>query len=181
MQSQVYVGLTLIVAIMGGSGATDQICDSVKYDGKDLWMEECPLGWFWSEKNPGPEFDMVSTANWKGYEAGWEVKDSKLRLVSFSARMNGKPISIDAIMPGKTLPMTAEWFTGKIQIPIGKPDHHFMRSGTYPTIVILEVDKGVIKKTTEKKNAKIDFEINTPKEKQPSKPDKQSPLTPKKK
>lgn len=61
--------------------ATAQIPDRIRIDGQDYALNTNPLtprlaasGW------KPPEEAMVSSANWRGYTASWEITDGKLVL-----------------------------------------------------------------------------------------------------
>src|SRR5262249_36872506 len=62
--------------------ATAQEGDILLLDGKKYFIYTNPLAPFLS-KNPGklPKSDVVSSNNWRGYVATWEVKSDRLVLV----------------------------------------------------------------------------------------------------
>src|SRR5260370_32789681 len=93
--------------------ATVQARDAVRFEGKIKLMMECPLGDLLYSLPDPPEFEWQNTANWKGYTAKWEIKDSGLFLVSFEAkrkRTEPENVPLEAILPGRKLPVLADWY-----------------------------------------------------------------------
>ncbi len=133
-----HLAIVAWLALPSSATATQQVVDAVRYQGQDLWMDECPLSHLWSQLGLSPGFGpTVWSNNWKGYRAGWEVKDDRLYLTAFAAEVRGRPASVGDILPGYTLPVFADWYTGKIHIPIGSPG-----LAVYARIIVLEVEKG---------------------------------------
>jgi hypothetical protein len=127
--------------------ATVQVSDRMQYDSKDTIVLECPLeDWLLRKEARQVKFDVMSTSNYKGYLAEWEIKDSKLRLVGFEATVNGRRVSIDEIIPGAKLPVDAVWFSGKLHVPTGPAldtnGATFATWTKYEQLDVLEVKKG---------------------------------------
>jgi len=137
--------------------ATNQIHDAIQFEGQRLFMPECPLtSVLW--KHEVPKFDFRGTSNWKGYVAAWEIKDGNLQLVAFDALRDGKPVSIDSYLPDRKLPIRASWYTGRVRIPIGKPDWKGLDGElTYPRIVVLHIIKGKVVKTEEFQDVSLEI------------------------
>lgn len=80
--------LILILAILINSGlllATEQEPDFLYYNGKELtlstgWGHPSPLETYYSQNNIEYPFTMLSTANYRGHVAIWEISDQKLFL-----------------------------------------------------------------------------------------------------
>ncbi len=83
----------------------------------------------------------ISTGDWRGYVATWKLEGDRLLLVKVEqehqnqsqpvpkdreARERWRPewetreIPIERILPGKKLPVFAEWYSGKLRVPQGK-------------------------------------------------------------
>jgi hypothetical protein len=153
--------------------ATSQAADGVRYQSKDCWLLEYPLESLWIKPTdrPGrmaagrPDFDMDTAANRKGYTATWKIRDSKRYLVSFKAKINGKRVKFNQLVPGAKLPFNANWFTGKLHIPTGD-----MLLGTgvfnpkFERLEVLEVEKGIITERSERRNARRDEPADDPAE-----------------
>lgn len=95
--------------------ATDQVWDTIVVDGKQHFVREHPLANYWTRENR-PRFDPTSTANWGGYTAVWEIRNSTLFLTSFDATIDGNAVDPRTIFDTKALPLPATWFTGKLTV-----------------------------------------------------------------
>jgi hypothetical protein len=151
--------IAITVAWPAAARATVQVSDRVRYNGVDGFLEECPLGdLLWQMVDP-PEFEWITTANWKGYVAEWEVKDGAFYLTSFEGKLNGKMVGPEVILPGRKLPVRAEWYTGRLRIVMGKVVHRPPGGGRYDFVfergAELEVKKGKVVRSQEFPNYRI--------------------------
>ena len=117
----------LVITIASTTLATDQVWDSVMIDGKRNWLLEPPLAAYWS-KPQYPNFDVESTANRSGYNCAWEIRDSALYLIDFSAKINRKPVTHADVFPDQEWPLRATWYTGMATVveeafPLGRKPH----------------------------------------------------------
>jgi hypothetical protein len=108
---------------------TAQIPEKILYEGKSGSLFTNPLESYFTKDNPRPEFAAPHTACWRGYIGSWEIRENTLYLVDINAWMrdgSGKaaPVGFNAVFPGKKAPLKAEWFTGTLRIPRGKPIRH---------------------------------------------------------
>ncbi len=90
------------------SYCTDQKKDVVFIDGQECLFLESPM------RDHGyklPNFDFESTANWGGYTPEWEIKEGKLWLTAFHAKMNGNKVEPKELFH-KDLPIHATWVNG---------------------------------------------------------------------
>ena len=110
------------------------------------------------EKHPNtlPISDVISTANWRGYIATWEVRADRflLRNVeilqsikkqddrSFSTELRSV---MDTLFPGQK-DVVADWFTGHVIVPNGKLVEyvHMGYASTYQKYILLRVERGVV-------------------------------------
>ena len=128
---------------------TPQIPDTLVYGGENFAIQQIPmLGiWDYSEEDlpPGkmkpPEFDLQGSGNWKGYEAKWLIRDSKLYLMKIKAKRDGKRIKNDQIFLGKQFPLHAYWFTGRIHLSVGGYNEQTKKS---ESVIVFQVEKGVV-------------------------------------
>ena len=129
--------------------ATMQEHDGIRYEGKDLIILECPLNCIRNSKDM-LDFDVISTANRKGYTASWKITRSRLFLTSFSAKIAGKSVTIENLIPGRSLPVFADWYTGQVRIPIPETtqtanENSFRETWT---LIILDIERGHVTKTS---------------------------------
>lgn len=135
--------------------ATQQERDAIKFPDGAGFLVECPLNAYLRALNPIPTFDVQRTSNYKGYAAAWEIRDSQLYLVSFSAVSGSAPVSAAALFPSRTLPILADWFSGPLHITSGKVTR---AQGylTFERVTRCRVSKGIITSTEELRNARED-------------------------
>jgi hypothetical protein len=135
--------------------ATEQVWDGVAYAGRDLSVLERPLNDYLRHLPAIPRFDIPNTANYKGYTAGWEVRNSHLYLASFRATTNHQPFSIILLFPGRELPIPADWYSGTVHIVSGKET---LAKGylTYEHVIALRITNGVVTATNEMRNVRED-------------------------
>jgi hypothetical protein len=103
--------------------------------------------------------DMVSTANWKGYTASWEIKDNNFLLNDVTVDKNSmfsKKFSVlNEIFPEKEKgffsgssneDFIADWYSGVLIVPFGNLiDYQHMGYGsTYENYLILSIKKGIV-------------------------------------
>lgn len=153
------IAAAVVLASPATARATGQELDAVRFEGQRHFMLEVPLAGLLWERPDVPDFDWPRTSNWKGYTAAWEVKDGGLYLASFEAKANGKDYPVEALFPGRKLPILADWYTGRIRIPIGEPTEYGPRGGiygaVYPRVVVLHLVKGKVVRSEELKNFRI--------------------------
>jgi len=159
--TRVFAVILASAAVVGSPAncrATDQVMDHVRFEGKDQFMVEVPLNSLLARFPEDPDFEWQSTGNYKGYTAAWEVKDGALFLVSFEAKRDGKEVPLDAILPGRKLPVLAEWYTGRVRIPMGRRiEHgsHWLYGAEFERVAVLHIERGKVVKAEELKNARI--------------------------
>jgi hypothetical protein len=137
------------------SFATEQARDTVTFAGQRHTMIERPLNDFLRRLAKIPRFDVPSTANYKGYTASWEVRDSRLYLASFSATTNHQPFSVTLLFPDRKLPIHADWYSGTVHIISGRET---LAQGyyTYERVTALQVTNGVVAATNQMSNVRED-------------------------
>lgn len=118
----------LAMAVSPAVSATAQMSDLLIVDGKEFSLNTNPLETQLELKQwKPPEEARISTANWRGYIATWEIKNGKLFLKEVTIRVAdpndehgdlAKPITSE-IFPGMT-EVFASWYTGALIVPDGK-------------------------------------------------------------
>jgi hypothetical protein len=143
----------LVVGV--GTFATEQVRDTVTFAGEEHSMLELPLTDFLRRLPALPRFDIPNTANYKGYTAGWEVRESRLYLTSFTATTNGRRVSITLLFPERTLPVLSDWYSGRVHIVSGGET---LAQGyrTYERVIELRITNGVVTATNQMRNVRED-------------------------
>ena len=98
------------ICLMGCSFGfcTDQAKDVVVIDGQEHIFLESPM------RDHGyklPNFDFERTSNWGGYRPEWEIKEGKLWMTAFHAKLKEKTVEPKELF-NKDLPMLATWVNG---------------------------------------------------------------------
>ena len=148
----VLVAATLVLLPANPAWPTAQIPERIVYEGTEGSLFTEPLESYFGKDNPRPDFAAPHTACWRGYVAAWEIREDNLYLTDLKAWMRdnkeGKaaPVAFEKIFPGKTKPLKAEWFTGTLRIPQGKPIRyvHMGYQTIYEHEVFLRVEAGKV-------------------------------------
>lgn len=147
----VLVFSALVLLLATPAWPTAQIPEKIVYEGTEGFLFTNPLETYFTKDNPRPEFAAPHTACWRGYIGSWEIREDTLYLTDLKAWLRdseGKaaPAEFERIFPGKTKPMKADWFTGTLRIPRGKPIRyvHMGYKTVYEYDVFLRVDAGKV-------------------------------------
>jgi hypothetical protein len=142
----------LLLGLLLGQAAhaTAQIPDTIRIDGKDYALNTNPLS-----QNPKmaawkpPADASMSTANWRGYLAAWEIRDDQLLLTDVTIdiyneateKHGQRDVAADFV---PAVPATADWYTGALIIPDGEMvDYVHMGYGsTYAHYRIYRIRQG---------------------------------------
>jgi hypothetical protein len=138
--------------------ATTQYPDKIIYNGKGYNLHSNPLEAYF-EKNPDkrPQGGIISTALWRGYVATFEIKDNQLYLKDIEIQYQDTTSKesynykwksvINEVFP-KQKEIKIDWLTGLLVIPHGKLVNyvHMGYGSTYKNYILLEIDKGDLKK-----------------------------------
>jgi hypothetical protein len=122
----------LALALSPAAKATAQASDLLIVQGKEFALNTNPLETQLEQKQwKPPEEAVISSGNWRGYIATWEVKDDKLFLKNVTILVGDhkdesgylrKPIISD-LYPGAS-EVLADWYTGALIVPDGKMTHY---------------------------------------------------------
>jgi hypothetical protein len=147
----VLVSAALVLLIASPAWPTAQIPERIVYEGTEGFLFTDPLETYFTNDNPRPEFVAPHTACWRGYIGEWEIKEDTLYLKDIKAWMRDdqgvrSPVSFDKVFPGKAKPLKAEWFTGTLRIPQGKPIQyvHMGYQTVYEVDVFLTIEAGKV-------------------------------------
>jgi hypothetical protein len=128
---------------------TAQIPGKILYEGEQGSLHTNPLESYFTKDNPRPEFAAPHTACWRGYIGSWEIREGALYLTDLKAWIRDRegmaaPVGFEAVFPGKRTPLKADWFTGTLRIPRGKPIRyvHMGYQTVYEEEVLLRIEKG---------------------------------------
>lgn len=161
MTSKKIAPLVLFLLTLASSAfATAQAPDVLLYNGEKKHLFSNPLEDFYeSGKRERPKFMIepmtISSGNWRGYIATWEIENGKLYLREIEAWLcagqseaDCRKVTLESIFPGKVRDgrVSAEWFTGELRIPDGE-QLRYVHSGyasIYERNIIFDVSKGSV-------------------------------------
>jgi hypothetical protein len=145
--------LLLLVGLLVGCArsayATPQIKHTVLFGNKTYVLDEIPMLGLWdygagnigTGKQKPPEFDFLSSANNTGYQAEFEIRDSKFWLRQLTGQIAGQPWKNDEIIPGERFPIVAKWFSGRIHLAVGGFDEERQEN---ISVIIFHVHQGTV-------------------------------------
>jgi len=134
---------------------TAQYPDLINYQGKQYPLFSNPLDSYFNEHNPRPDLKALSTANWRGYIAEWEIEDNALYLDNLRGWIDGDhrtyavnacEIGIENLFHGVfNGPVKATWFPGTLRIPQGELLEyvHMDYESVYDQDILLTIEKDV--------------------------------------
>ena len=114
----------VMAAALTPAQATEQTLDTLRVNGRVAELTAQPLDAY-LEAHPRWEDDLphlMSSANWRGYVADWEIKDGRLLLTRIYRDVHAerefwwqfwrsRSDTHDHVMPGTPLPTLATWFS----------------------------------------------------------------------
>lgn len=139
---------------------TAQVPDIIKFKGKEFALNSTPLELYF-EKFPEkrPTSDVMSTANWRGYIATFEISENELRIADIEIIINDKSDpsntykqkSVFRDLFPKNSETKLDWYNGILILPYGKLRNyvHMGFASTYSKYWLLEIKNGVL---TESRN-----------------------------
>lgn len=130
--------------------ASPQILDKLRFGGQTYGIWQSPMTEFWhfgkgdvpKGKVSPPQFEVTSFNNWFGFIAKWEIRNSRLFLVSVHGQVAGQKLKNEALLPNRTFPVEADWFTGRIFLAVG--DYSEI-TNEYEAVIVFNIDRGQVK------------------------------------
>ena len=158
------VGISVFVATLSlltlRSNATAQEPDILFYKGKKYSLYTNPLeGYFKKYPDKRPKTSIISTANWRGYVATFEIIDSTIFLRDIEIEVEDaknrirRKSAMDDVFPGQKV-VALEWFNGLLTLPYGQMIQyvHMGYSSAYENYLILEIRVGTLTKAKDFKH-----------------------------
>lgn len=123
---------------------TVQTQERLHYKGEELEISGEPLAQYFSLSGDEPDFQVTSSACWRGYVGHWEVIDDRLYLIGIEGRLkSGEEVRLEVIFPGCKERVFASWFDGSFSIPQGEPvDYIFGDIAVYESELLLTFERG---------------------------------------
>ncbi|MBT8062042.1 MAG: hypothetical protein KJO85_05115 [Gammaproteobacteria bacterium] len=148
----IVIFLLLITPI--AAHATAQRPDTILIDGESYPLNTNPLkAYMKSIAWEAPDDVLISSANWRGYLAKWEIKNGQLHLVDVTVRRRSAKTEratvrvsiLNALFPDAD-EVVAEWYSGALIIPAGGMVHyvHMGYGSTYEKYKVLRIRNGVV-------------------------------------
>ena len=144
MMRRFLLSILLLLLISPVVFATAQAPDVLIYNGKTYDLFSNPLEDFYREdKSKKPRFwiapNMMSSGNWRGYIATWEIIDNQLYLTkidswfcspSIKTKNGCRRVTLRDLFGSKVVDdrVLAIWFTGRLRVPEGK-ELRYVHSG----------------------------------------------------
>lgn len=161
MKAKLIGAILLTFLYVGSVFATAQSPDYVIYNGKEYAMQTNPMDdYFAKYPDKKPKSNIISSANWRGYIATFEIVENVLYLKDIE--MTVEKVSaekfpgyeqrsfLNSVVPaGEKLKI--DWFSGLLVLPHGKVVNyvHMGYGSTYENYILIEIDKGNFVKSKE--------------------------------
>jgi len=124
---------------------TAQAEELLLLDGRCEWLQSLPLqGYLDDHKIDLRQFNTrLSSSLWRGYRASWEIADERLYLIGLVDCVD-HPFDPGIVFPGRSLPIAADWFSGRLALGQGEALTYFhMGWGhEYETMLRLYFERG---------------------------------------
>lgn len=146
--------LAMILALPAVAFATAQIPDRIRIDGVEHSLNTNPLESHLADIGWKPPKDAaVSSANWRGYTASWEIAGEQLVLRDVVIRVAGSKPGEDVqksilsdLFPSASVPVVASWYSGALIVPEGEMTHyvHMGYGSSYERYQVLRIAAGQV-------------------------------------
>jgi hypothetical protein len=152
---------SLIFLVIGSVStlATGQQADRIVYRNEERMLFSNPLEDYYANGRKRPRYMIepltISSGNWRGYIATWQIDDGKLYLKNIdswfcngSTKESCVQVKLAQVFQGKAKDgkVRADWFTGELRIPDGK-ELQYVHAGyasTYERDIIFTVKRGIV-------------------------------------
>lgn len=147
---------TLAIALLTPAmvHATAQMPDRIRIDGVDHALHTNPLESQLAAMEWTPsEETVISSANWRGYVASWEIADDQLILRDATILVHSGKLRdyversiLTDIYPSKSTPVVAKWYSGALIVPEGEITHyvHMGYGSSYERYQVLRIAEGQV-------------------------------------
>ncbi len=130
--------------------ATEQVSDVLIIRGKRIFTYETPHLDEAFPKLEIPKFRMISTANYKGYNATWAVMRGQLHLVGLEGLVaeSGEMLWDEKILRDQTFPVKVEAWSGVVKRvnPVSSLDLNTGKTERYDEVTTIVFEKGKVTK-----------------------------------
>jgi len=152
----------LLSPVVSYALVTGQAADIIFYEGQKRALYSNPLEDYYRDERKRPNFmiepNTVSSDNWRGYIATWEIKDNTLYMTNIESWIGRRRATLESLFGSKCRNgrVEAAWFSGDLRIPDGKQLQyvHMGYGSVYERDIILTVEAGKITKTVTIDNTK---------------------------
>lgn len=138
---------------------TAQIAEILCYDGHEVSMCTEPLDDYFSLAGTAPEFQIKTTALWRGYVGTWEIRNDRLYLIGLSGTLkDGSEVNVATLFPDYPDRVYAHWYSGILRVPQGKLLEyvHGGYASSYEKDLMINIDRGVVTATNLRHNGTSD-------------------------
>ena len=145
---------------------TAQFAELLEYKGQETALFCEPLEDYWDLLPPRPRITESSTACYRGYIGKWRIDgNGRLLLLGFKGAVTTdeskvieledgyrdleilppRPLTIETLFPGATLPIHASWYSGTLRCPLGEIKNYVHQgySSEYQRDLLIEIKDGV--------------------------------------
>lgn len=146
--------LAIAFILPGVALATAQFPEIIHIGGNEHALNTNPLAAHLEHTGWTPPADaVISSANWRGYIASWEVKNDQLFLIDVTIRLHGtargdyvKKSIIEDLFPSVSDGVIANWFSGALIVPQGEITHyvHMGYGSSYESYQVLRIESGQV-------------------------------------
>ncbi len=146
---------------------TAQVPDTLSLEGRNFSLCTNPLEEYFDEDRPRPNFIPLTTADWRGYMARWEIHESRFFLAELRGNLCVKPteeggrisswcqgghkgecdikrVGLSDLFATPSGPVFAEWYSGELCVPHGKMTQyvHMGYASSFERYLLIAIDRG---------------------------------------
>lgn len=135
---------------------TAQFSESITYQGRQQAMCTEPLADYFELAGIESPFEATCSALWRGYVGEWDINEGRLYLLKINGTLKDEtPASLETFFPGFPDRVFAHWYLGQVRLPQGPllKCVHGGYGSTYEADLLIDIDRGVVIKTTIRHNA----------------------------
>ncbi len=154
----IFSAIALLLVFTPISRATQQESDVLVIRGKRIYTHDTPILNKAFPKLDIPKFEMISTANYKGYSPTWAVIEGQLYLIGLEALVGGKMLWDEHVLKGQKFPLKVENWSGAVtqSSPVSSYDPNTGKSERYDEVTTIVFVKSKV--------TKVDFDQKVPRQ-----------------